>query len=351
MEDHITIKPALAEKFKTAMRQSRVIFFSAPCGFGKSTTAEYLLSGRKISRVDAGQQPLALPDPGDRWEILLLDHFQQLQDEPDQQALCELIRNYPDRRFVLLSRGVAPGWLLPFQIAGLMTTFNTKDFQLDRDTTAALMASYGISPENLDLTAIHRETMGYPVAVIIVARAMADGRPYSPDLDSDVRRTLFYYFEDSIYRRFPLAIRRFLLELCPFGTLDADLARIVSGDNNAGKLLATLQSTTTMFLYDDLTHFHFWEVFQQFLQWELSREYTPAQQKALYNRGGLYYELREDYKNALECYAKGDDHKKISDLLIKNAQNHPSTGHYLEMSQYYHALPEEEVLQNPTLMQ
>lgn len=55
MEDHITIKPALAEKFKTAMRQSRVIFFSAPCGFGKSTTAEYLLSGRKISRVDAGQ--------------------------------------------------------------------------------------------------------------------------------------------------------------------------------------------------------------------------------------------------------------------------------------------------------
>ena len=351
MENHITIKPALAEKFKTAMRQSRVIFFSAPCGFGKSTTAEYLLSGRKISRVDAGQQPLALPDPGDRWEILLLDHFQQLQDEPDQQALCELIRNYPDRRFVLLSRGVAPGWLLPFQIAGLMTTFNTKDFQLDRDTTAALMASYGISPENLDLTAIHRETMGYPVAVIIVARAMADGRPYSPDLDSDVRRTLFYYFEDSIYRRFPLAIRRFLLELCPFGTLDADLARIVSGDNNAGKLLATLQSTTTMFLYDDLTHFHFWEVFQQFLQWELSREYTPAQQKALYNRGGLYYELREDYKNALECYAKGDDHKKISDLLIKNAQNHPSTGHYLEMSQYYHALPEEEVLQNPTLMQ
>lgn len=191
MEDHITIKPALAEKFKTAMRQSRVIFFSAPCGFGKSTTAEYLLSGRKISRVDAGQQPLALPDPGDRWEILLLDHFQQLQDEPDQQALCELIRNYPDRRFVLLSRGVAPGWLLPFQIAGLMTTFNTKDFQLDRDTTAALMASYGISPENLDLTAIHRETMGYPVAVIIVARAMADGRPYSPDLDSDVRAHCF----------------------------------------------------------------------------------------------------------------------------------------------------------------
>ena len=257
MEDHITIKPALAEKFKTAMRQSRIICSGTYLRLRKKHHRQISALRPKDFRVDAGQQPLALPDPGDRWEILLLDHFQQLQDEPDQQALCELIRNYPDRRFVLLSRGVAPGWLLPFQIAGLMTTFNTKDFQLDRDTTAALMASYGISPENLDLTAIHRETMGYPVAVIIVARAMADGRPYSPDLDSDVRRTLFYYFEDSIYRRFPLAIRRFLLELCPFGTLDADLARIVSGDNNAGKLLATLQSTTTMFLYDDLTHFHF----------------------------------------------------------------------------------------------
>ena len=351
MEDHITIKPALAEKFKTAMQQSRVIFLSAPCGFGKTTTAEAMLSGRRIARVDAEQQPLALPDPGDRWEVLLLEHFQQLQDEADQQALCELIRNHSDRRFVLLSRGVAPGWLLPFQIAGLMTTLNTKDFQLDRDTTAALMASFGISPENLDLTAIHKATMGYPVAVIITARTMTDGRRYGPAVDRDVRHTLFYYFEETVYRRFPLAMRRFLLELCPFGILDADLARVVSGDNNAGEMLATLQQTTTMFLYDDLTHFHFWEVFQQFLQWELSREYTPAQQSALYNRGGLYYELREDYKNALECYTKGGDHKKISDLLVKNTQNHPSAGHYLEMAQYYHVLPEEEVLHNPALMQ
>ena len=351
MKDHITIKPALADKFKTAMQQSRVIFLSAPCGFGKTTTAEAMLAGRRIVRVDAEQQPLALPDPSDRWEVLLLEHFQQLQDEADQQALCELIRNHSDRRFVLLSRGSAPGWLLPFQIAGLMTTLNTKDFQLDRDTTAALMASFGICPENLDLTAIHKATMGYPVAVIIAARTMADGRHYGPEVDRDVRHTLFYYFEETVYRRFPLAMRRFLLELCPFGTLDADLARIVSGDNNAGEMLATLQQTTTMFLYDDLTHFHFWEVFQQFLQWELSREYTPTQQSALYNRGGLYYELREDYRNALECYTKGGDHKKISDLLVKNAQNHPGTGHYLEMSQYYHALPEEEVLHTPALMQ
>ena len=45
------------------------------------------------------------------------------------------------------------------------------------------------------------------------------------------------------------------------------------------------------------------------------------------------------------------DHQRISELLIKNAQLHPGMGHYYEMAQYYHALPEQEILASPVLMQ
>lgn len=45
----------------------------------------------------------------------------------------------------------------------------------------------------------------------------------------------------------------------------------------------------------------------------MEREYTDEKRRALFSRGGLYYELREDYSHALDCYAKGGDHSKGSE--------------------------------------
>ena len=65
----------------------------------------------------------------------------------------------------------------------------------------------------------------------------------------------------------------------------------------------------------------------------------------------MYYELKEDYVHALECYSKSGDHTKVSDLLVRNAELHPSMGHYAEMEKYYRCLPEAEILASPALMQ
>ena len=65
----------------------------------------------------------------------------------------------------------------------------------------------------------------------------------------------------------------------------------------------------------------------------------------------MYYELKEDYAHALDCYAKGGNHTKVSELLARNAELHPGMGHYSEMEKYYRSLPESEILASPSLMQ
>ena len=52
----------------------------------------------------------------------------------------------------------------------------------------------------------------------------------------------------------------------------------------------------------------------------MDHTYPPEKRKALFNRGGLYFELKEDYSHALDCYAKGGDHAKVSEILIRNAE-------------------------------
>ena len=351
MTKNIIIKTSVQKRFDNFMVHGRVLFFSAPCGFGKTVLADALLRGRNVLRQSAADPDCAIPPSEQDWDILLIDDLQLMQEEAGQQALCELIRSSPERRFVLLSRGVPPGCLTAFQYTGLMTVLEADDLLFDAGDVRRLFQLSGVNVTDSEIDGILKESVGYPLGVAITARCMSPDKPWTPELVARVFHEVFLYFETAIYRRFDLPVRRFLLELAPFESFDLEMARMVSGDPHAGELLDWLLRYTTMLRYDDCQRFHFWSGFRAFLLWEMEREYTEEKRKALFSRGGLYYELKEDYAHALECYTSGGDHSKVSELLVRNAELHPGMGHYAEMEKYYRSLPEAEILASPSLMQ
>ena len=351
MTKNIIIKTSVQKRFDSFMVHGRVLFFSAPCGFGKTVLADALLRGRNVLRQSAADLDCAIPPSEQDWDILLIDDLQLMQEEAGQQALCELIRSSPERRFVLLSRGVPPGCLTAFQYAGLMTVLEADDLLFDAGDVRRLFQLSGVNVTDSEIDGILKESVGYPLGVAITARCMSPNKPWTPELVARVFHEVFLYFETAIYRRFDLPMRHFLLELAPFESFDLEMARMVSGDPRASERLGWLLRYTTMLCYDDCQRFHFWPGFRAFLLWEMEQEYTEEKRKALFSRGGLYYELKEDYAHALECYTSGGDHSKISELLVRNAELHPGMGHYAEMEKYYRGLPETEILASPSLMQ
>ena len=351
MTKNIIIKTSVQKRFDSFMVHGRVLFFSAPCGFGKTVLADALLHGQNVLRQSAADPGCAIPPSEQDWDILLIDDLQLMQEEAGQQALCELIRSSPERRFVLLSRGVPPGCLTAFQYTGLMTVLEADDLLFDAGDVRRLFQLSGVNVTDSEIDGILKESVGYPLGVAITARCMSPDKPWTPELVARVFHEVFLYFETAIYRRFDLPVRRFLLELAPFESFDLEMARMVSGDPHAGERLDWILRYTTMLRYDDCRRFHFWSGFRAFLLWEMEREYTEEKRKALINRGGLYYELKEDYAHALECYTSGGDHSKVSELLVRNAELHPGMGHYAEMEKYYRSLPEAEILASPSLMQ
>ena len=351
MTKNIIIKTSVQKRFDSFMVHGRVLFFSAPCGFGKTVLADALLHGQNVLRQSAADPDCAIPPSAQDWDILLIDDFQLMQEEAGQQALCELIRSSPERRFVLLSRGVPPGCLTAFQYAGLMTVLEADDLLFDAGDVRRLFQLSGVNVTDSEIDGILKESVGYPLGVAITARCMSPDKPWTPELVARVFHEVFLYFETAIYRRFDLPVRRFMLELAPFESFDLEMARMVSGDPRAGERLDWILRYTTMLRYEDCQRFHFWSGFRAFLLWEMEREYTEEKRKALFSRGGLYYELKEDYAHALECYTSGGDHSKVSELLVRNAELHPGMGHYAEMEKYYRSLPEAEILASPSLMQ
>lgn len=352
-DTYIHVKPAIEAQFQKCMERGRVLFFSAPCGFGKTVTAEKLIrqTGKKYRGV-SGDRVLfeqLIEDPN--WEILFVDDLQMMQEEKDLQALCSLIRENPDRRFILASRGLPPGCLMAFQYTGLMTVLHADVLLFDREDIRKFFQEWEVPVTDSELSGVTKESIGHPLGVVITIRHMAEGQTFGPELVAGAFREVFRYFETAIYKRFDLNIRRFLLELAPFEQFDLDMARIVSGDPRVGEMLDWLQRNTTMLRYDETQRFHFWPQFRAFLMWDMDREYPEEKKKTLYSRGGMYYELKEDFVHAMDCYIRGGDHSKVSELLIRSAELHPGMGHYYEMEKYYHSLPEKEILASPALMQ
>lgn len=103
--NEVVIKPSLREQFLQGWAQCRVIFFSAPCGFGKSTAATALLSNHKTC-VFSAEDPEFLHEPVPKnVDAIVIDSLPALKDPEDQQTLCAWIRENPELHFVILSRG------------------------------------------------------------------------------------------------------------------------------------------------------------------------------------------------------------------------------------------------------
>ena len=348
MEQGIVITPTLRQKFQWAWEQRQVIFFSAPCGFGKTSAASVLLEPYAVCRWDA--MDTGPPEPVPDCEAALVDNLQELKNPNAQKALLAAIRENPEIHFILLGRNRTPGWLMPFQYEPRMYVFEAQDLMLDQETAEKLLAWHGVRTTASELSTVMQASKGYPLALRILCRQMQRGRHYGESVDGEVRRELFYHFQTAVYQRFRPAVRRLLLDLAPFEPFDVEFARMLSGNSRAGELLGEVQQDTTMFLYDNLHHCRFWPLFRQYLLWQQDREYSTGEQRNLYARAALYYELHDQFKPALDCYTKCGEYHKISQLLIKNSSLHPGVAHYEDMEPYYRALPREQILASPVLM-
>ena len=345
--DEIIIAPALRADFSAAMERGRAVLFSAPCGYGKTAVARALLGGRQTAYVDARAADFTLPDACGDWDTLLLDELPALRGE-DCRALCALLRDAPDKRFVLLSRGPVPGWLLPLRAAGGLAVFSRAALALGQDEALRLLRARGAEPAAGQINDILRRTEGCPLALILAAPHLRSGG-YTEETAAAVRAELFDYFDTAIFRRFDAGLRRFLLHLAPYGRFDLRLADRVCG-GGAGELLDRLMGESALLCGDGVDAYRFHPFFRNFLLWEAERELGERERAALLDRAGSYYERRGETLPALDCYVRAGDREKAAAELERCADPGPESAELPALARCCDALPETEYRRSSGLL-
>ncbi|MCF0151006.1 MAG: hypothetical protein HUJ80_06325, partial [Firmicutes bacterium] len=305
---------------------------TAPSGSGKTVLARELLKENAYLEVSAAEGCFAPSPEAQEKDVLFIDDIQELLSAEEQQAVISYIRDNPKKRFVLASRGgVTPGWLLQFEFAGLVGSLTIEDFRFGKDDLRDYLSLSGQSLPEATLDSILNNNHGYPLAISTLARRLQTHGGFNEACEAEGRYDIYRFLDHAVLDRFQPELQSFCLELSLFDSFSTELARMVSGSSQASGLIEEVKLRTGFMISDSMDMHRFLPGAEAFFRWKLEQLYSREQIGEILSRAALFYELQDDFENAMRFYAQAGQTKKVSRLLEKNARRQVGMAHYPEL--------------------
>lgn len=170
-KDKTVVEPyGLSRALTEGMANYKFLYVTAQIGWGKTTAVRWHFRTCRHTYVSLWDDD-ALDKAGrDATGLVILDDCHVLADQLERrERLTSLLRGFPNgRHVVMLSRAPLPDWLLPFQLAGLLTVIPASVFQMGTEDVANLAASLGLHLSQEDVLRLRQESRGFPVAAKII---------------------------------------------------------------------------------------------------------------------------------------------------------------------------------------
>ena len=345
----IAIPYALRDALQSGLTHYKIMFLSAPTGWGKTAAVSKLLEKQNAACLSLRKKPL--PSYFSKERVILLDDFQELPFQAEQQ-FRELLRKSPrGQRFVLLSRGPLPGYLTLYEATGALLQLDCGHLALDMECLAQLAQDRDLTFSSDDLRRLRDETGGCPVAVNLLLQLLSAGQPFHKATIDTMGRKMGAYINETALRPLDSKARKLLTELSLFESFDQTLAEMLTGDASVPALLESLERSGGLIRREgDVWRFTDQRFLLPYLRQKLLTGYPEEHIRSVHLAGGRWYALKQDFHNALYHYQQADSREDIISALAQNARLHPGTGAYYEMRDYYNRLTEEEIRGNPDMI-
>lgn len=172
----------------------------------------------------------SLPEP----VTLVLDDLQELSNDLGVRVLRSVVEALPaGSQVALLGRNLHALPLALWRGQGRVLDLRADELAFSPAESVEAVAAFHA---DRDAEQIHHAAHGWPVAVFLMSQATS-----SPDL-ADIED----FIESEVVATMPPDLREFVLDTAPLGSVNADLAKQVTGEARAGHFLA--EAITTVLL-------------------------------------------------------------------------------------------------------
>ena len=276
-------------------------------------------------------------------------------DNPSDSVAAELtalLAGLNDRQYAILAgRAQMPAELHSLCSAGVIATLDKAFMMFDEEEILQLFLEYKIELLPSDVHMILDQLWGWAFGLHILAqqilkRGKVPFRSLIDETRADIKRILV----SDVVLAFPEQERQLMYNLSPFESFSEDMARIVTGRNDAPRLMESIAGKSYMLLRGWEGKYSFIPIVRQALFSEMRSLYTQDYINGQYKRAALYYELQNQVPQAIAYYKQLGDVEKIRDLLIRDTYNRPADGDYVDLREGYALLNEKTILAYPELI-
>lgn len=343
--------PRIYRKLKQAETENRVIYVSAPTGYGKSVTFQnyykrkpYLaLSGR------SGKLPDMPKIESIRQSVVLFDDICFLTDEESKQYVKDMIE-FGQKTIVLMGRGALPVWLVRMDVELGFVRANKADLSFTANEMLEYLEKNGLKTTVEMAEMITDKVDGNPLLAILYAKNLSGHVEYSEDVYDKALRELYHFYDYSIWRIWSDTLVTALLATCEFETYTVELIERITGLPKLADLIEYAYSIGSFVTHLGNKVYRLDGILREYAKWKRDFVYTQDDYMNLYRNAAEYYEEIDEVELALKYYNKAKMYDKLADILVRNAEFDAARANLFKTRQYIFSLPEETIKNSPALM-
>jgi LuxR family maltose regulon positive regulatory protein len=285
---------------------------------------------------------------------LVLDNY---QDVPDGSLLHDVLpaglREVPDGGSVLiLSRGAPPGQYARLRANGALAMLDSNQLPLSLSESMQLVRLKRRDIDEETVRELHRRSGGWAAGLVLLLEGLGGNEANAGASGNISQEDLFNYFSSEILDRTSPETRDFLLETSVFCSMTSAMARDLTGEAKAERILAQLcrdnlftsrhPGAEPVYQYHDL--------FRDFLLAVANERFAAGEMKELRKRAGRIAEAAGFMEDAAELYCEAEDWGSLSALLRTSAWALLAQGRNQALNGWLGCLPRQILDSDPWLL-
>lgn len=198
---------------------------------------------------------------------------------------------------------------------------------------------------------MYQRSGGWAAGLTLLLEQRGETRTIPIGADAGAPQALVDYFSAEVFDRASGDVRTLWLRTAYLPRFTADMARKLSGNDKAGKLLDTLyrQRYFTDRRTASAPHYQYHALFRELLSNQIERIYTAAERQQLAHRSARALAKQGDHDAALALYREANDWESVQQLILQQAPILFGQGRWQTLLTWLAGLQRTMIEENPWL--
>jgi LuxR family transcriptional regulator, maltose regulon positive regulatory protein len=307
---------------------------------------EMLRSGTAISESVAGSEPFLTPLLNDLFALdspayLVLDDYHLINDNRIQKTMVFFVENLPPTLHLIITTRSDPPWPLSrWRARGIMTEIRLEQLKFSEEEAAHLLAETG--DIRLDKTQLHtlcKKIEGWVTGLQLAGTSLSASGNIEGFIETfaGTHRHIFQFLSEEAYANQPGTVQEFLMQTSVLNRFSASLCDAVTGIKGSSNILTNLERNNLFVipLDEEGIWYQYHPLFADMLFYKLKNHY-PEEISVLHEKACRWFVEAGEPGEALRHALKGGNNETAALILNNHIEELlPSEGlkqiiHYLK---------------------